>query len=97
MQAQIARTFPDARVGHVAAVKTSLSTLAVSGIPVGEVHKGDSIQFVDSKIASIANGTVIDQNSDNPSYTFLIVQYEPTNPGRVPIKGDLAIYVPRKQ
>jgi hypothetical protein len=96
LQAQIAKAFPNARVGHVSAVDLSTGTLAVGGIAVGDVRKGDSIQFRDSRINPIANGEVIDQNSDNPSYPFLIVQYEPTNPGRVPVKGDLAVYLPRK-
>jgi hypothetical protein len=95
LKAQITKTIPGAAVGHVSAADSSSSTAAILGIPLGTVHKGDSIQFEDSKLGQIANGTVIDENNDSPEYSFLIVRYEPTSNGRAPIKGDLAVHIPR--
>ncbi len=96
LQAQLAKAYPGARVGHVSAVNGSANTAAVRGIPLGEVHRGDSIQFLDSRQTPISNGTVIDQNIDDPEYQFLIVQTEALSGGRTPVKGDLAVYLPRK-
>ena len=97
LQAEFAKANPNARVGHVSAVNTTAGTAAVLGIPIGELHKGDSIQFLDSKEKQVANGTVVDQNTDNPNYAFLIVHYDALDGGRPPAEGDLAVYLPRKQ
>ena len=94
IQAIILKKYPNAHVGHVTAVDGSSHLAAIVGIPIGEVHKNDSIQFVDSK-DGFANGTVINADASNPSYPTLVVEYEATASGRAPINGDLAIYIPR--
>jgi len=96
VQAAITKEYPTGRVGHVSGVDTGAGNAAISGIPIADVHKGASIQFVDSGNAVIANGTVIDSNASNPEYPLIIVHYEPTAGGRGPVYGDLAVYIPDK-
>jgi hypothetical protein len=86
---------PGARVGHISAVDASNGIAVVFGIPIGEVHLGDSIQFVDGNLTPITSGTVKSADTVNPDYPFLIVHFEPVFTGRSPAKGDLAAYLPR--
>jgi hypothetical protein len=96
LQAEYQKTVPGARVGKVSAVNTQVGTAAVLGIPLGDVHIGDSIQFMDAREVGVANGTVTGQNNTNPDYAFLIVDYSAVAGGRAPRPGDLAVYLPRK-
>jgi hypothetical protein len=98
LQAELQKTVPGARVGHVSAVNTQTASAAVLGIPLGDVHLGDSIQFRDAKQAAVSNGIVSGQNNENPEYTFLIVDYDFSTVagGRAPKSGDMAVYLPRK-
>jgi hypothetical protein len=96
IQSAIMKEYPTAHVGHVSAVDASSHMAAIVGIPIGDVHKNDSIQFVDSQDIGIANGTVINADSSNPEFPTLVVDYEPTAAGRAPAAGDLAIYIPPK-
>jgi hypothetical protein len=88
---------PSAKVGSVKAVNSSAGMVAVGGIPLDAVKKGDSIQFVDGRSNCVANGTIITiDKSTDPAVPYLIVDYTPASGGRAPIKGDLAVFIPSK-
>ena len=94
-QSDIGKIDPNARVGHVAAVNSSVGMASVSGIPTNEVKVGDTLVFIDARQNPIANGTVrsIDTTTDS-SYQFLIVEYKPNSGSRDVNRGDLAVYLP---
>ncbi len=96
VQTDLNKINPGARVGHVASVMTDSKQAAVAGIPAADVHKGDSVQFTDSKQNPVANGTVYSIDTSNPDYVFVIVDYDYTGVagGRAPALGDLAFYLP---
>jgi len=78
---------PDAQVGRVAAVLPDQNRLAVADMPVSEFRKGDILSIVDAKLNPIADGTVVDVDSD-----MLYVQYtQAAGSAQPPAAGDLAI------
>ncbi len=94
LQAQFMKVQPNARVGHVSAINASASIAAVGGIKVSEVRLGDSVQFLNAKFQTIANGTVTSADTSHPDFPFLIVQYTPLPTGGSPIVGDPVVYLP---
>lgn len=78
---------PNSRVGHVAAVLAGSNRLSVNDIPLGDFRKGDVVSIVDGQLNLIANGMVVDIDSD-----YLYVDFEPASAtSRPPQPGDLAI------
>jgi hypothetical protein len=78
---------PNARVGRVAAVLAGENRLSVGDVNLSDFRKGDVISVVDERLNPIADGTVVDIDSD-----YLYVQYQLAGTsGRSPAAGDLAI------
>jgi hypothetical protein len=93
VQAEILKVSPNWIVGKVAGVKDGMA--AVTDIPYASVKEPKSIQFLDANSAVIANGTVSTASDKDSQY--LIVEFMPatTAGGRAPIKGDIAVYIPK--
>jgi len=93
VQAEILKVSPNWIVGKVAGVKNGMA--AVTDIPYASVKEPKSIQFLDANSLVIANGTVSTASDKDSQY--LIVEFTPatTVGGRAPIKGDLAVYIPK--
>ncbi len=83
---------PGARVGHVAGVREDI--VAVEGIPVADVPAMASIQFTDGHGKGLASGTV-KHSTDAGSPYLIVVDCVPTSDGRMPVKDDIAVYIPR--
>jgi starvation-inducible outer membrane lipoprotein len=78
---------PDARLGRVAAVLPDQNRLAVADMPVADFRRGDVLSIVDAKFNPVADGTVVDMDSD-----MLYVQYtQAAGITQPPAAGDLAI------
>jgi hypothetical protein len=78
---------PNARVGRVAAVLAGSNRLSVTDVPLADFRKGDVLSVVDGKLNPIANGAVVEIDSD-----YLYVDFEPASAtSRSPQAGDMAI------
>jgi len=77
---------PNARVGRVEAVLPDQQRVAVGDVTVGDFNKGDILSIVDAKMNVLADGTVVDKDSD-----LLYVKYSPVAGSAAPVAGDLAI------
>ncbi len=95
-RADVAKMDPNARVGKVERVSEANSMAAISGLSPDEVKKGETVEFVDSRLNPIAGGTVTNSRTTGPTDPYLIVEYTVTAGGRAPVSGDLVVYLPPK-
>lgn len=92
---QFAKSDPNVRVGHVGYVDTGDMSASVVMEMLDGIKNGDTVSFTDAKQNPVAAGTVRGITDPNP-YRFLIVDYKPApDGGRAPMKGDLAVWIPK--
>jgi hypothetical protein len=94
IRAQIQKAVPGSLVGTVESISDSQAAVYL-GAATPEIKMGESIQFEDANLRGFANGTVVSVDRTSPEYPIVIVDFEPLPGGRTPIRGDIAVYMPR--
>lgn len=92
IQSELQRQDRDARAGLVIKVSAADSNAAIQLAPAGNnaapIKEGDVFTINDSREKSIANGSVIYIEG-----SVYVLNYVPTEGGRAPVPGDIAIHL----
>jgi hypothetical protein len=86
---QLMQEAPNILIGEVVEVYAEGQLAAVSNVPVDRFMPGDIVTFINADKDPIATGQVLKISGNQ-----LHIRYEPTQNGRAPQVGDLAVRIP---